>query len=100
MSYKVQVVRQLAEEPLPVIVAEEDVGAAAPAVGNVIEGVGKVDAWRAGHGARITSITINCNLNSKQYKPDPAPASCAPVRVMLKYAQPWVLSCTSTKPVE
>jgi hypothetical protein len=70
---KVQVVRQLAQEPLPVVVAAEDVGAAVPAAGNVIEGVGKVNAWWARHATRITSFATDYNLNSTKYKLDPAP---------------------------
>jgi len=42
-----QVVRQLAEEPLAVVVSPEDIRAAVAAAGNMIHGVRKIDAWWA-----------------------------------------------------
>ena len=68
---EVQVLRQLGEEALAVVVAEEDRRAAVAAAGHVIQGVGKVDAWWAWHAGRIPSFVTNCKPNSAKYKPDP-----------------------------
>ena len=44
-----QMVGQLREESLAVLVAVEDVRAAVAAAGDMIECVGKINAWRARH---------------------------------------------------
>ena len=44
-----QVVRQLREESLAVLIAVEDVRSAVAAAGDMIDGVAKVNAWRARH---------------------------------------------------
>ena len=50
---EVQVVRQLGEEPLPVVVAPEDHRPFVAAARNMINGVGKIHARWARHGGRI-----------------------------------------------
>jgi hypothetical protein len=52
---QVQVVRQLGEEALVVVITVEDVRPAVAAAGDMIEGVGKIDAWWAGHARRLPS---------------------------------------------
>ena len=42
-------VGQLGEESLAVVVAVEDVRSAVAAAGDMIDGVGKINAWRARH---------------------------------------------------
>jgi len=46
---QVQVVRQLREEALPVLISVEDIGPAVAAAGDMIDGVGKINAWRTWH---------------------------------------------------
>jgi hypothetical protein len=45
---KVQVVGQLGEKPPAVVVAVKDLRAAITAAGDMIDGVRKINAWRAG----------------------------------------------------
>ena len=66
-----QVVRQLAEEPLTVVVSPEDLRSAVAAAGNMIDGIRKIDPWWARHVARIPSSTPNCKPYSTKRKPDP-----------------------------
>jgi hypothetical protein len=73
-----QMVRQLAAEPLAVVVSPEDLRSAVAAAGNMIDGVRKIDPWRARHVARILSTTANCKPYSTKRKPDPAPTCSDP----------------------
>ena len=50
---KAQVVGQLREESLAVVIAVEDVRSAVAAAGHMIDGVGKINAWRARHAYRL-----------------------------------------------
>jgi hypothetical protein len=47
---KVQVVGQLRQESPPVVIAAKDVRSAVPTAGDMIDGVGKINARRARHG--------------------------------------------------
>ena len=59
---KVQVVCQLGEKAPAVVVAVENVRAAVTAVGDVIEGVGKIDAWWTWHAYRLPSLNLPGNI--------------------------------------
>jgi hypothetical protein len=50
---EVQVVRQPGKEPLAVVVAPEDLRAAVTAAGDMIDGVGEIDARWARHTAKL-----------------------------------------------
>jgi len=63
--------RQLAKESLTVIVAAENLLPAVAAAGDVIQGLGKIDAWWASHASTIRAIVTGCNPDSTMYRPDP-----------------------------
>ncbi len=50
---KTQVVGQLREESLAVVIAVEDVRSAVAAAGHMIDGVGRINSWRARHAYRL-----------------------------------------------
>jgi len=58
------VVRQLAKESPAVVIAKEDLRAAVARARHAIEGIGKVDAWRARHALRILSLLTACKRDS------------------------------------
>ena len=50
---KAEMVRELGEKALAVGLVVEDCRAAVSAAGDVIQGIGKINAWRARHGLNV-----------------------------------------------
>ena len=50
---KAEMVRELGENVLAVGLVVEDCCAAVPAAGDVIQGIGKINPWRARHGLNV-----------------------------------------------
>ncbi len=57
-SRRKQAVRELAEEPLPIVIRPKDLLPAVPAAGDVVQGVGKVDAWRSCHDPNMIAGAV------------------------------------------
>jgi len=55
-----QVVRQLREKSLAVVIAAKNVRAAIAAAGDVIQCVGKINAWWTRHASSLSSLPLLC----------------------------------------
>jgi len=110
----------LAHERLAVLVAPEDVCPAVAASGDMINRVGKIDAWRARHERSIPRRTVRCDVEpaktwgappasqqtqSAKCKPDPVPGTgrcsdlaSARVSAILQVATAWSTGRTCEVP--
>ena len=55
-----QVVRQLREKSLAVVIAAKDVRAAIAAAGDMVQCVGKINAWWTWHASTLSSFPLLC----------------------------------------
>ena len=68
---KAEMVRELGEKALAVGLVVEDCRAAVSAAGDVIQGIGKINPWRARHGLNVDSQPAPTRPYSRKSRSDP-----------------------------